>query len=94
MKRERIAIESYIDLLDIMEEMVDDFLEDFVDRKGLTREPNEDDYFDWDDNQVSFIYTGKGMNLYDTYVRRLGDLFNKHFPLEEFEINPSNIIHL
>lgn len=71
-------------------DVIDMFLEDFPKRSGLTRTPNEDDLADFEDD-VTFMYTQKGMELYERMVKRLNTLGTKIFPNEEFSYNPSNM---
>lgn len=85
MKRGRINIETYEDLLDIMTDMFDEFLFDFDEIEGLTRPIDEDD--EVDPSEVSFLYTYRGQGLADRYKERLQKIFHKHFPHDDFELS-------
>ena len=91
--RNSIQIKTESDWEDVASDVLDDFLFDFPDRSGLTREPTEDDLYDFD-GAVRFMYTQKGMNLYYRAVERLDKLGNKLFPGAKFHYVCSNMIML
>ena len=88
--RNSISIKTPYDWELVASDVIDEFLEDFTDRKGLTRPAEYEDQIDFD-GSVSFMYTQKGMKLYDRMVERLDKLGNKIFPGQKFSYSPSNI---
>lgn len=72
-------------------DVLDEFLSDFPERKGLTRPPEYEDEIDFD-GCVTYMYTQKGMELYYRMEKKLNKLGNKIFPDEVFSYNPSNMI--
>jgi hypothetical protein len=86
----RIKINSVQDFNDIASDMFHEFLEDFTQRQGLTREWDEDDPFDED--EVSWMYTQKGMRLIVTYIRRMKDLGEKYFDIEKIRVESALFI--
>lgn len=86
-----MPIKTAEDYEDVCYEVLDNYLEDFRERKGLTREPNQDDLYDFD-GCVDFMYTQKGMRLYDSAIRHLTRLGNKIFPGERFNLRCSLMI--
>lgn len=88
--RNSIEINTVQDWNDVASEVIDVFLDDFPKRKGLTREPEQEDLYDFD-WCIGFMYTQKGMMLYDRMVERLNKLGNKLFPNESFNYTPTNI---
>ena len=89
--RNSITINDALDWELVASDVLDSFLEDFPVRKGLTRKPDSEDLYDID-GAISFMYTQKGMQLYDRMVNRLNVLGNKLFPDATFHYSPSNII--
>lgn len=91
MKRERIKIDDASDLLCIMEEMIEEWLEDMPKRKGYTREVDEEDIENgWDLNpKTSFMYNDSAIQMKERYERRLKAIFDKHFSEDEFELRIS-----
>lgn len=89
-KRERIAIFGYHDLNCIMSDMVDEFIEDFPDREGLTSGPDEIDTFF--DTGVEFYFTEKGDFLVDRYIDRLKRIFIKYYDEYFFDVKPSGTL--
>lgn len=92
MKRGRINIDDADDLLCIMTDIVDEWMEDFTERDGYTRPVDmEDIESGWDMNpETSFIYTDMAIHMMDRYIQRLKVVFEKHFPDDEFLLSPSN----
>lgn len=74
----------------VASDVIDNFLEDFSKREGLTRPAEYEDTIDFD-GCVTFIYTEKGMKLYNRMVERLNKLGNSIFPDETFDYSPTNI---
>ena len=88
--RNSIEIKEPSDWEMVASDVIDEFLEDFTEREGLTREPNREDLYDFG-GYVGFMYTQKGMKLYDRMIDRLNALGNKLFPGEHFSYSPENI---
>lgn len=80
----RIEIKTVENYQDVVNDMLTDFLEGFTKEQGLIRDPNQDDLDNFDGVDVSFIYTQKGMKLYETACRRYSELGEKIFnePIE------------
>lgn len=85
-KRLKIEIKSVSDFNEVACEIIEEFIEDFTERKGLTREPNEDDFIDFGHTDIGWMYTQKGMKLYDRACERLAKVGRKLFPFEEQNI--------
>lgn len=84
-------IKTIQDYEDVVCDMLHNFLEDFPERKGLTRELREDDMFE--EGEVLFMYTQRGMELYDRACKRYYDLAKKIFPdILTLKLSASNMI--
>jgi len=83
----RMEIKDAQSFSDVCCDMLDEFMEDFPTRKGLTRDIEECDPFEKD--EVGFMYTQSGMYLHNTYIKRMVDLGKKHF--DERDINITSI---
>ncbi len=81
MKRERIKINDVEDYNSICDDLLTEWIEDFTERKGLTRDPEEDDYyaFDLPKDELMWMYTQKGMKLYYSACSKLKKLGEKYF---------------
>lgn len=79
----------------VCDDLLCEFLDAFTPDSGLIREPNDEDLAEFGDDHVSFIYTGKGITLYERYQKRLVKLGEKLFPLDShrLEIKASCIIY-
>lgn len=88
--RNSIEIDQPEDWEIVGTDVIDNFLEDFKKRQGLTRAPNEEDLYDFD-GEIGFMYTQKGMDLYYRMIERLDKLGRKIFPNEVFTYSPKNI---
>ena len=86
-----IIIKTVEDFEDVCFDILDDYLVDFPLIDGLTRTPNEDDLYDFD-GAVGFMYTQKGMALYDSAIKHLSRLGHKIFPGENFNFRCSKMI--
>lgn len=89
--RNSIEIKEPSDWELVGSDVIDDFLSDFPERDGLTRPVEYEDDIDFD-GCVSYMYTQKGMELYDRMVDRLNTLGDKIFPGEKFSYSSSNMI--
>lgn len=80
----RIEIKSVATYQDVVNDILTEFIESFHKKEGLTREPNQDDYEDFEHDDISWVYTQKGMRLYKTACRRYSELGEKIFnkPIE------------
>lgn len=87
----RINIDSIYDFNCVVSEMVDEFLEDFPER-GLTEVISKEHSFIPDG--VAYMYTVRGMQLYETYERRLQKVAEKNFPdtFDGFKLDCTNMI--
>ena len=81
-------IKTTDDFNEIITEIIDEYLEDFKEREGLTRPPEEEDIIDL--GEVEFMYTQKGMRLYDSACKKLVNLGKKSFPEDEQNISVLN----
>lgn len=84
--RNRIEIKTVDDYNEVASDIVTDYLEDFTSRKGLTRDPNIDDFNSFGHDQIDFMYTYIGVKLYDNACRKLTNLGKKLFPDESEDI--------
>ena len=73
-------IKTVFDFNDVVTDMLDNFIEGFISSKGLTREPTEEDYDDFGHNEIGWMYTQKGMALYNRACKRYTNLGEKLFP--------------
>lgn len=91
--RNSIEINEPSDFELVADDILTDWLEGFTIEKGLIREVDEDDteHFGGEDI-VGFMYTQKGMKLYNRACERLKILGLKYFPNEEFDIRSSAVI--
>lgn len=79
------GINSANDFEEYASEAFTEFLEDFPEREGLTREIKEDDCVG--DDGPSFIYTTRGMRLAERFQDRMAALGGRHYPGEIFDIS-------
>lgn len=86
----RIEIKDVDNFNDVVSDMFDEFLEDFRNREGLTRDWNEDDSFEKD--EVQWMYTQAGMRLIDTYIKRMKKLGGKYFDEDSIELSSAKFI--
>ncbi len=84
-KRKRIELKDQYDLNDLMSDMFDEFLQDFPQRKGLTRDFTEDDFQDFE-IELAFMYTQKGMALIDRYKKRMLKVYSKYWNELDFNL--------
>lgn len=88
MKRQRIEIKTASDYELICCDMLDEFIQSMLDNnQGYTRNPNEDDFDDFGHCDISYMFTQKGMNLIDRYIKRMKRLGEKHFPDSHISIS-------
>ena len=87
----RIEIKSADDFNDIANDILTEWLEDFTERDGLTRKPTDEDYPDFD-FEVEFMYTQKGMKLYDRACKRIFNLGLKYFDENELNIKSCAVL--
>lgn len=86
-KRLDIAMKSVDEFNDVAMEIADNFIWDFTERKGLTRPPDDDDFYDFGHTDIQWMYTQKGMKLYDRLCERLAKIGRSMFPDEAQNIN-------
>jgi hypothetical protein len=86
-KKYREEIKTVFDYNEVVMDILDCWLEDFVLRDGLTRDPTEDDLEEFADMDIGWIYTQKGMKLYNRACKRYRDLGKKLFPENEHELD-------
>jgi hypothetical protein len=86
-KQYRQEIKTVDDYNDVVSDILDCWLEDFVLREGLTREPDEEDYNSFGGDEIGFMYTQNGMKLYWSAVSKLKKLGQKMFPEDEHNVN-------
>lgn len=93
MKKTRIPINTADDFNDVCDDLLTDWLDDFVNKEGLTREPNEEDFDDFGgDDVVVWMYTQKGMKLYDRACSKLFKLGLKYFNECDLDIKSSGVL--
>jgi hypothetical protein len=93
-KVKRIEIKTAYNFNDVCDDLLTDWLDDFTSRKGLTREPNEEDFNDFGgEDIVSFMYTKKGMQLYEKACSKLLKLGLKYFNESDLDIKSSGVLH-
>lgn len=90
--RPRIKIKCAQDYNDICCDMIDDFLETFTRQNKLIRDYDEEFDTQFELGEVSFVYTQRGMNLYESYCSRLFDLGSKYFDESEMDIESKTMI--
>jgi len=84
----------------VCEDILNDWIEDFPDREGLTREPTFEDREDFgcmcesaeDCDCIGFMYSQAGMILYYRAIDKLKALGMKYFEESDLEISASNMI--
>ena len=76
----------------IAEEIIDDYLDGFPPGKGLTRKPTEEDFEAFEDRDLTFMFTQKGMKLYHRACERLTNLGKKLFPDGHIEVKGSRML--
>lgn len=86
-KQYRQEIKTVDDFNEVVEDILDCWLEDFQIREGLTREPDEDDYNSFGGDEIGFMYTQKGMKLYWSAISKLKKLGERLFPEDEHNID-------
>jgi len=93
MKQKRIEIKTADDYNNVVDDLLTDWLDNFANKEGLTREPNEEDFDDFGgDDVVSWIYTQKGMELYDRACSKLFKLGLKYFDERDLDIKSSGVL--
>jgi len=96
----RIKIDDVDAYNSICEDILNEWIEDFTERDGLTREPTDEDWGNFtcscasleDCTCVGFIYTQKGMELHDRAVNRMKAVGMKYFDESGLDIRASHII--
>jgi hypothetical protein len=73
------TINNIQDYNDVAQEILDNYLETFITVKGLTIEPTQEDYDDFGGEEIGWMYTQKGMKLYNSAVRHLTRLGERLF---------------
>lgn len=84
----------------VCEDILNDWIEDFTERDGLTREPTDDDRENFgcmceyveECTCIGFMYTQKGMAMYDRAINRMKKIGMKYFDESELEIAASHMI--
>ena len=63
MKANRIEIKNADDYNAVCEDILDEWLDDLMNKKGMTRPPTEEDYyaFEMGEDELSFMYTQQAM---------------------------------
>ena len=92
MKQKRIEIKTAYDYNDVVNDLLTDWLDDFTLRTGLTREPTTEDYDDFETENIGFMYTQKGMELYDRACSKLFKLGLKYFDERDLDIKSSGVL--
>lgn len=80
-------IKTVYDFNEVATDILDNWIEDFKERPGLTRKPDDDDFEMFGDTEIQFIYTQRAMNLYDRACKRLHALGKKMFPDDEHNLD-------
>ncbi|MDB0602320.1 hypothetical protein PL373_14455 [Tenacibaculum maritimum] len=89
--QKRIEIKTASDYNCICDDILNEYCESFTGIDGLTRFPDQDD-IDSFGEEIGWIYTQKGMALYDRAVLRLKNLGLKYFDESELEIEASGML--
>lgn len=79
----RIEINDATDFELVAEDMLTDFCEG-LHKDGFTRKPEDDDGFE--DGEVSWVYTDRGQELAERYIKRITAVGNRWFPGDEIEV--------
>lgn len=85
--RHRPEINTVHDFNDHVAEILDDWLLDFPNIEGLTREPDNDDYDAFGHTDLGWVYTQRGMALYDSACSKLTRLGEKLFPDDAHDLD-------
>jgi hypothetical protein len=88
----RGEIKGIGDYIDICDDILSEYLETFTIKKGLCREPVDEDRENFEGIDLSRMYTQEGMKLYYSACEKLHKLGEKHFPDETFEISSSAML--
>ena len=89
--QKRIDIKSASDYNCICDDILNEYCESFTEIEGLTRWPDDDDIEEFGED-IGWIYTSKGMMLYERACNRLKDLGLKYFDESELEIQASGML--
>lgn len=90
-KVKRIEIKTANDYNDVCNDLLTDWIEDFTERKGLTRPFTEENRYDFD-CELGWMYTQKGMKLYESACSKLAKLGEKYFDENELDIKSSAVL--
>ncbi len=87
-------MKTSVDFEYVADDVLTEWLEGFTVEKGLIRVPTDNDIEEFGGECiVGFVYTNKGMNLYERACKRLKKLGEKYFPEDEIEIKSSAVIY-
>lgn len=89
----RIEIKETEDFNFICDDILSEWLDGFTEEEGLIREPDQEDIDEFDGLELSYMFTKKGMRLYDSACSKMSRLGLKHFPEEELDIKSSAMLH-
>lgn len=87
----RMEIKSSADYQGVVDDMLTEFIERFTKEEGLIRDPNQDDFDTFGHDEISWMYTQKGMKLYERACKRYSDLALKVFD-EEIDCYSSGML--
>jgi len=71
--------------------LLTDYVENFTEIEGLTREFTDEDFYDFE-CELQFMYTQKGMELYYRACSKLAKLGEKYFDENELDIKSSAVL--
>ena len=86
-----LEIKEALNYNDICDEILSEYCESFEKIEGLTRFADKSDIEEFGED-IGWIYTLKGMALYDRACNRLHALGLKHFDESELEIKASGML--
>ena len=92
-KVKRIEIKTADNYNDVCDDLLTDWMETFLNKEGLTREPKQEDFNNFGgEDVVGWMYTQKGMKLYDRACSKLLNLGLKYFDKCELDIKSSGVL--
>lgn len=84
-KRQRIKIYESSDLLDIIEDMFDEFVQSMFEDDKYTS-PIEENRFIYEEECITRLWDAKGCSIVERYLKRMQIVFEKNFPGNEFKV--------
>lgn len=85
-KEDRGAVNSSEDLNDLMSFMFEAFLVSLQEKEGITTSVDDEDSCFGIEEGIAFLYTSKAERIIDRYKKRMEAVFEKNYPLDDFEM--------